>query len=1347
MRFIMELKRSVGRFFWRVIPMIRRRAAGVLLLRKIYFGGRHVVWRVECAAHLVTGLFRSSKQEYEAIQTSGLFDEQWYSQRYASSLTGGQDLLGHFMTKGVRQGFWPNPLFDPAWYQSSCPDVARLKVNPLTHYLYHGAGEGRRPVPLFDTAFYLGAYPDVAASGINPLVHYLRFGAGEMRDPHPLFSTHWYLSTYRDVAMAGINPLVHFIECGAYEGRDPNPYFHSGWYLSSYPDVAAAHQNPLQHYAYIGHLEGRQPGPAFDGKRYLADHPDVARAGMDPLHHYLRIGRAEARPQPVRLASIADVRPSGVARRMPKGNRRTVDVIIPVYRGITETSACIESYYTSSNTVSARLIVINDCSPDPEMHEYLQAAARKFGFELLSNEKNLGFVRTANRGMALNSQNDVLLLNSDTEVSGDWLDRIVAHADVDPLVATVTPLSNNATICSYPDFSGRRTLPEGMAVGGMDQVCAAANAGRSISVPTGVGFCMLIKRECLDRIGLFDEAAFGKGYGEENDLCMRASADGWRNILALDTFVFHAGEVSFAGDASAGKSAGAVALLRKHPRYNLEVGAHVAEDPGRVHRLAITAQLWRAQRAKVMLLITHSLGGGTERHVQEIAKRYADTHNMLVLRPAGVFASSGISLQATDAYGQLTTNFAFTDGDELGALLAAFPVSNVHIHHLFGFGPELERALAVLGVPFDFTVHDYFTVCPQINLSMDGENYCGEPDMAGCNACIRKNGNLGVGDIRSWRSRHEWVLRDARRVISPSVDTAERMLRYTPDANMVVVQHEEPRASWSKAMRPRALHKGDVLRVGVVGVLARHKGRELVVAAAIDAVEHKLPIEYIVIGDPFGELPPGSIASIRTTGRYEEAELQSILAREKPDILLFASRWPETYSYTLSAALDASLPVLVPDLGAFAHRVSGRPWSFVFDGNIDARGLNQLIAGLRGTMFESLQEPRPEATLRPAQLAVFGPEDGYSVQGLCGAGDMSAHREDKGRINVVVVMESDKRIPSPCAHIRLMAFLDALQDRGDIRVRYVHAVDVPRYPADVIVTHRVATSSLAEAQKLTRYARKHSIPLIYDLDDNLAALDPAAENGKYRPMLAVVHHLVGSADVIWASTPDLASVVVSHGGRSVEIHRNALDPALWFDALRRPIGGAGGDVIRILYMGTRTHNDDFLMVEPALRALKQRYGKRLSIHLVGVREDPGSEEWFTAVPIPEVVGGSYPAFVSWISSLDPFDIGISPLCDTPFNRSKSEIKVLDYAALGLVPVVSDVVPYRSVVNESNGRLVGAAPSDWVVALDELITDPLLRGALARGARSLDFEEAFRAGMDQRMASIKSAIAAMPTIPA
>jgi GT2 family glycosyltransferase len=207
-----------------------------------------------------------------------------------------------------------------------------------------------------------------------------------------------------------------------------------------------------------------------------------------------------------------------------------VDIIIPVYRGLEETRTCIESVLASANQAPTRLRIFNDASPEPGLASYLRTLPdRRAGTIVVENEVNLGFVGTVNRAMkaALDEPDSdaVLLLNSDTVVAGDWVDRMLAHALADARVASVTAMSNNATICSYPRI-GENAMPPGLSVAQVDAAAKSANAGQSVEIPTAVGFCMLIRRRALESVGLFDEAAFGKGYGEEKttSACARARA-------------------------------------------------------------------------------------------------------------------------------------------------------------------------------------------------------------------------------------------------------------------------------------------------------------------------------------------------------------------------------------------------------------------------------------------------------------------------------------------------------------------------------------------------------------------------------------------------------------------------------------------------------------------------------------------------------------------------------------------------------------------------------------------------------------------------------------------------------
>ena len=303
------------------------------------------------------------------------------------------------------------------------------------------------------------------------------------------------------------------------------------------------------------------------------------------------------------INSLGDLPPIG-ASDLFSPYSPVVDVIIPVYRGLQETQKCLESVLAYSQTTMIEVVVINDCSPDEGMDEYLEDLARDHKITLLKSPINVGFVNAVNRGMALHPERDVILLNSDTEVSGDWLDRLVRCAYINERIGTVTPFSNNATICSYPRFCEQNDLPDGLSLADIDALFRRANLGRWVEIPTAVGFCMYIRRACLAAVGYFDEHRFGLGYGEENDFCMRASEAGWRHALCADTFVYHIGSVSFSDRAVQLQAQAQDTLAVLHPEYPARIQDFIRQDPARPLRLAVDQERVRfspEQALRVML--------------------------------------------------------------------------------------------------------------------------------------------------------------------------------------------------------------------------------------------------------------------------------------------------------------------------------------------------------------------------------------------------------------------------------------------------------------------------------------------------------------------------------------------------------------------------------------------------------------------------------------------------------------------------------------------------------------------------------------------------------------------------
>jgi GT2 family glycosyltransferase len=382
--------------------------------------------------------------------------------------------------------------------------------------------------------------------------------------------------------------------------------FDERFYLDSYlaADPMLKLVDPISHYLMVGYSRGYRPSATFDSATYIAQQPELSTRGVNPLLHLsLRVlverpspslTAAEEVPQRRRGRSrIPDF--SGLQRPWCRGAYVALDVVMPVHSGFQETMLAVHSVLSSKNKIPFQLIVVDDKSPDAELIGHLQQLASSGLISLLHNRRNLGFAGTVNKALTMHPQRDVLLLNSDTMVYGNWVDRLAAHAGEG--VATVTPFSNNASLCSYPRILEANALPVGTAARTLDRLCSRINKGQAVAIPTGVGFCMYVSRAAAQLIGNFDEKTFRTGYGEDNDFCFRALKLGFRNLHALDVFVYHAGGISFGTRPPEEASKPLAALNKKHPSFKAALRRFALDDPALVARqLLDLALLTRGKR-------------------------------------------------------------------------------------------------------------------------------------------------------------------------------------------------------------------------------------------------------------------------------------------------------------------------------------------------------------------------------------------------------------------------------------------------------------------------------------------------------------------------------------------------------------------------------------------------------------------------------------------------------------------------------------------------------------------------------------------------------------------------------
>ena len=279
---------------------------------------------------------------------------------------------------------------------------------------------------------------------------------------------------------------------------------------------------------------------------------------------------------------------SGSLQLIENGGKH-LDIIIPVYNAFEHVQKCISSVLSCTSEIPFTIVIVDDCSTDNRLKEYLSyLVAKHASIKVLRNEKNAGYLKSVNLGMKY-SRNDVVLLNSDTVVTHGWLRKLQDCAYSNDHIATVTPLSNNATICSVPEFCANNDIPSGYDIqeyAALIQKSVTSLGIKCYEIPVGVGFCIYVKREVIQKIGLFD-TKFDKGYEEEVDFCLKARQKGYYNVVCTQAFVYHAGNVSFQDSRSELETKNWQLLVKKHPYYPDFIHDFVENNPLKPVQIAI----------------------------------------------------------------------------------------------------------------------------------------------------------------------------------------------------------------------------------------------------------------------------------------------------------------------------------------------------------------------------------------------------------------------------------------------------------------------------------------------------------------------------------------------------------------------------------------------------------------------------------------------------------------------------------------------------------------------------------------------------------------------------------------
>lgn len=908
----------------------------------------------------------------ERRQPNPLFDPDIYLENCSLSGESPECPLLHFIDTALTLQIRPHRYFDPRFYIENNPEILNNKVNPLFHFLWRGGFERRKPCREFDPDEYLRWCPEADQPYINPILHAIEYRQVEFGIPELAARTFverewlgklhfriermifdeslaiegWIFHEKRkttNIVVSIENDLGHIrkpTKDGRKRGDVYNVYTRENAKRSGFGagDIELSANAPNR-IAVHAELEGFgelsidvarliPSGKGWRIEREIEECPTGIEYRSDPSafanssNQSINRGKSFAET----LAMVGPTR--SVMPNLPD----PVTLLVSVYGG----SEYLAPFFNSllANTHSAySLVVVDDGNRDPAIAAYLRAlAAAHDNITLLRIEPNGGYCAAMCAAIEYApADQHVVVLNTDIVLPPNWLERLVWPIIRDPTIASTTPFTNAGTICSFPAADVDNPLFLGLAPEMIDAALAQVSpSADKVVLPTGVGFCMAHNRAVIDRLGWYDLEAFGRGYGEENDWCLRARKAGFRNVLVPNIFVYHKHGGSFASEEKSALLKKNLAVIRdRYPHYFEEVENFFRADPTKPLRTLIAFMLAaRHGGGRCILMFDHALGGGSNLFRERLADSLIrEGHCLVLVTWNGKDFSFKVSLICAGG----THTFKKSSLSDIVMLSRYVHFDEVVINHLVEVPNITEALTAIISLASRprttsrIYIHDYFFVCPSINLLNDEDRFCGLPDAAECSRCARNNPHFMIDSatmrgfsIGAWRSAMARLMAAVETVICFSREGARRLQGIYPCvvSKLVVLPHYVAHGVDAAGY---AVPPQQGLRIGVIGGIHEPKGA----ATVLD-----LARAISVRGDP--EITLTVIGSLSTaydsktltvTGPYAAGDLRGELERHRINLVLIPSIWPETFCYVAEEAMCLGLPLAVFDIGAPAERV------------------------------------------------------------------------------------------------------------------------------------------------------------------------------------------------------------------------------------------------------------------------------------------------------------------------------------------------------------------------------------------------------------------------------------------
>lgn len=1053
-------------------------------------------------------------------------------------------------------------------------------------------------------------------------------------------------------------------------------FFDLQYYLLNNPDVYYSRINPYIHYIYFGGFEGRNPSNKFNSKFYLEEYGDVRNEKVNPLIHYLKYGSKEDR--------VPCLNEIGNSKRNPVEQKKLtldfreynfnlsynpnyiIDIIIPVHNAHDDVLHCLHSLLMTK-TLNYNLIIVNDGSKR-ETTELLEVFVRKFNCKYIHNENAKGYTFAINSGLRISDSNYKILLNSDTIVTIGWLENMLDVFHKYPRTGIVGPLSNAASFQTVPEIMSNGdwkvcTLPEGISLELYATIIKKVSRKIYPKVTFVNGFCFMISKEVISKIGLFDEEIFGSGYGEENDFCLRALENKFELRIADDTYIFHEKSKSFTHETR--KVLSSEASKKLNQKHGIEIvsnNVNKMKENKYLHEIRsnIILNTEKFQKNNYLLsktifyyLPTKSASGGVNSVLQEVEELRKLGYNANIInRTANYSEYLDIFPQAKEFtyFVKNTVEFislmrevdvlvsTVNSGTPLTNLMRAIYPNKTYLYYVQDYEPLF----------YNKKQNSY-------DIAFKSYSLFNEKEMFAKTSWIKEQ----------LKVNHD---KDIYKV-NPSIDTK------IYNAYETVVKST------------------DKMTIATMLRFSTQRRNPLKTIKILNEIASQIDIEVLIFGCTTEELESQHIEfKYENFGVIAKEEVPEIF--KKSTIFLDYSEFQAFGRTGLEAMALGVVPILPKAGGISEYAIDGVNCLVLDTKESIQKNSKKIIEFINNKeLIEKVSiEGRNTAKSYNVKNAV------YSISEC-----INWNIGDKAENSFCTIL-TDGTIEGTfngTGYIRtilpIVKYALSINRKVTVMSTKSHNLDEifeQTQKSEKVVIQREFNLGLDHAGELISKLKEKNIEVIYEIDDNL--LYYKHHKGD------LVKFYLNHADKVVVSTEMMANLVEQYNPNTIIIENK---PYHEFYEKENEKISSKNKTKYIGYFGTPSHKNDLEMIKEQIlklkRLLKTKYNTELIFQVIGVTEDEA--DWYDLIQINSECT-KYPIFSLEMSRIAKnWDIGLILGEENEFTKCKSDLKYFEHTAMNILSCASNIHPYNKVIqNGINGYLV--EKNEWCEKLLNILVN-------------------------------------------